>query len=273
MCNGKLTLSYGPGKLKLGYGLPDHGKINLGYGSRGKLNLSYGRQPQTEQTVQLPEHGKLNLGYGSRGKLNLSYGRQLQLPEHGKLNLAYGSRGKLNLSYGSQPQTATPPPKAGKLNLGYDGKLQLAYQPPQAVKGKLHLGYAAPGKLQLGYSAKEGSTESCASKALPVKSQPAVSNAPAKTRPQFQYGVSNVPCATPPAGPAKTPPAVINAMQDEIPIDMSKLAFSGDGSVENVGVKLDAPLQCNECRQRFVTKQALDIHWRFIHDPSRHQED
>lgn len=268
MCNGKLTLSYGgPGKLKLGYGLPDHGKLNLGYGSRGKLVLSYGRHPQTETQ---PEHGKLNLGYGPLGKLNLSYGRQTPLPEHGKLNLAYSSRGKLNLSYGSQPQTATPPtpPKVGKLNLGYDGKLQLAYQPPGAVQGKLHLGYAAPGKLQLGYSAKEGRTESCASKALLDKSQAAMSNAPAPAEiaPAVNEPVKTLPAVR--CEPAKTPAAV-----QEITYDVSKLALSGDGSVENVGIKLDAPFQCPDCRQRFVTKPALDIHWRFIHDPNRHQGD
>lgn len=52
-----------------------------------------------------------------------------------------------------------------------------------------------------------------------------------------------------------------------------RAACSGDGSVANVGIRLDGAIQCPDCRQRFETEQAQCIHWRFIHDPSRHQED
>jgi hypothetical protein len=52
-----------------------------------------------------------------------------------------------------------------------------------------------------------------------------------------------------------------------------KLALSGDGSIDNVGIKLDGQVVCTECRQRFDSEDARKIHWRFIHDPNRHQED
>jgi len=43
---------------------------------------------------------------------------------------------------------------------------------------------------------------------------------------------------------------------------------SGDGTIENVGIKLTGSFQCKECRQRFETQKALDLHWKFIHDPN-----
>jgi len=52
-----------------------------------------------------------------------------------------------------------------------------------------------------------------------------------------------------------------------------KMAHSGDGSIQHVGMKLDGHILCSDCRQRFDSDKALNIHWRFIHDPSRHQED
>jgi len=48
-------------------------------------------------------------------------------------------------------------------------------------------------------------------------------------------------------------------------------AKSGDGTIENVGIKMNGTHQCKECRQKFETKKALDLHGRFIHDP-RQQE-
>ena len=47
------------------------------------------------------------------------------------------------------------------------------------------------------------------------------------------------------------------------------LARSGDGSIENVGLKLDAPVQCDCCRQRFMDKKSLALHKKFIYDPNR----
>jgi len=56
-------------------------------------------------------------------------------------------------------------------------------------------------------------------------------------------------------------------------MEISNDAVSGDGSVENVGIKMDGTFQCPECRQKFQSEQAKKLHWRFIHDPTRHQED
>jgi ankyrin repeat protein len=51
------------------------------------------------------------------------------------------------------------------------------------------------------------------------------------------------------------------------------MAKSGDGTIDNVGIKLHGKVQCGECNQKFDNEKALKIHWRFIHDPKRHQED
>merc|ERR1719163_526292 len=55
--------------------------------------------------------------------------------------------------------------------------------------------------------------------------------------------------------------------------DMTEAAFSGDGTVQNVGVRLQGKFQCEHCRQKFDTQKAEELHYRFIHDPNRHQED
>lgn len=56
-------------------------------------------------------------------------------------------------------------------------------------------------------------------------------------------------------------------------MEITEEAKSGDGTVANVGVKMSAPFQCPDCRQKFPTEKAKQLHWRFIHDPTRHQED
>jgi len=55
--------------------------------------------------------------------------------------------------------------------------------------------------------------------------------------------------------------------------EISQEAKSGDGTVANVGIKISGSFQCQECRQRFESERAQELHWKFIHDPSRHQED
>jgi len=51
--------------------------------------------------------------------------------------------------------------------------------------------------------------------------------------------------------------------------EISAMAVSGDGSLENVGLKLDAPVQCDCCRQRFMDVKSLALHKKFIYDPNR----
>lgn len=55
--------------------------------------------------------------------------------------------------------------------------------------------------------------------------------------------------------------------------EISEAAMSGDGTVENVGIRIDGEFQCRDCRQKFESERALQLHWKFIHDPSRHQEE
>jgi sulfite oxidase len=50
-------------------------------------------------------------------------------------------------------------------------------------------------------------------------------------------------------------------------------ASSGDGSIDNVGIKVNGTYQCPDCRQKFDSEHAAAFHWKFIHDPNRQQED
>jgi len=59
----------------------------------------------------------------------------------------------------------------------------------------------------------------------------------------------------------------------EKPMEIAEEAKSGDGTVENVGIKVGAQFQCSKCRQRLTSERAMQLHWKFIHDPNRHQED
>lgn len=56
-------------------------------------------------------------------------------------------------------------------------------------------------------------------------------------------------------------------------MEISDAAKSGDGTTQNVGIKVGASFQCAECRQKFDSEKAKQLHWKFIHDPNRHQED
>ena len=56
-------------------------------------------------------------------------------------------------------------------------------------------------------------------------------------------------------------------------MEISDAAKSGDGSVENIGIRIAGQFQCPDCRQKFDTEKAKQIHWKFIHDPNRMQED
>ena len=60
-----------------------------------------------------------------------------------------------------------------------------------------------------------------------------------------------------------------------VAMEITDAAKSGDGTVNNVGVKMNdtATHQCPDCRQKFDTAKAKQLHWKFIHDPNRHQED
>jgi len=55
--------------------------------------------------------------------------------------------------------------------------------------------------------------------------------------------------------------------------EISAEARSGDGTIANVGIKLDGEYQCPHCSQKFLSERALSKHFKFVHDPNRHQED
>nr|ABV72539.1 unknown [Heterocapsa triquetra] len=56
-------------------------------------------------------------------------------------------------------------------------------------------------------------------------------------------------------------------------MEISDAAKSGDGSVNNVGIKMTGKFKCPDCSQKFDSVKAKELHWKFIHDPTRHQED
>ena len=64
------------------------------------------------------------------------------------------------------------------------------------------------------------------------------------------------------------PDAILSLVSDVCggPNFCSPRVQSGDGTIENVGIKLTGSFQCKECRQRFETQKVLDLHWNFIHD-------
>lgn len=48
---------------------------------------------------------------------------------------------------------------------------------------------------------------------------------------------------------------------------MSRVSESGDGTLDNVGIKVEGSYQCCHCRQRFEAAMQLQIHDRFVHSP------
>ena len=46
-------------------------------------------------------------------------------------------------------------------------------------------------------------------------------------------------------------------------LEISKEAESGNGTLENVGIKLDGKFKCPHCRQTFTEDKALQLHLKF----------
>jgi len=46
-------------------------------------------------------------------------------------------------------------------------------------------------------------------------------------------------------------------------MEISSEAKSGDGSITNVGIKLDGTFKCPNCRQTFLTEKARQLHLKF----------
>lgn len=63
---------------------------------------------------------------------------------------------------------------------------------------------------------------------------------------------------------------ILNTSWGRVNVEISDLAIcdaakSGDGSLENVGIRMKGTFQCAECRQLFDTEAAKDLHTKFIH--------
>eukprot|EP00403_Amphidinium_massartii_P030858 CAMPEP_0178399144 /NCGR_PEP_ID=MMETSP0689_2-20121128/15131_1 /TAXON_ID=160604 /ORGANISM="Amphidinium massartii, Strain CS-259" /LENGTH=43 /DNA_ID= /DNA_START= /DNA_END= /DNA_ORIENTATION= len=43
-------------------------------------------------------------------------------------------------------------------------------------------------------------------------------------------------------------------------MEISDAAKSGNGTVENVGIKMSGAFQCPDCRQKFETAKAKELH-------------
>jgi hypothetical protein len=55
----------------------------------------------------------------------------------------------------------------------------------------------------------------------------------------------------------------------EKPMEISPAARSGDGTLENVGIKVDGKFKSPVNNQCFDTQQALDLHMKYLHDPRK----
>jgi len=56
-------------------------------------------------------------------------------------------------------------------------------------------------------------------------------------------------------------------------LEVTCAAKSGDGSINNVGIKTSGLFQCPHCWQRFDNKNALDLHCNFTHNTNLRQEE
>ena len=54
-----------------------------------------------------------------------------------------------------------------------------------------------------------------------------------------------------------------------MPEQISAAAKSGDGTVQNVGIKLDGEFVSPVNNQRFSSQKALDLHLKYLYDPNR----
>ncbi len=56
---------------------------------------------------------------------------------------------------------------------------------------------------------------------------------------------------------------------DEPKMEITEAAKSGDGTIENVGIKLDGKFKSPVTNQCFPTQHALDLHLKYLHDPKK----
>jgi hypothetical protein len=52
-------------------------------------------------------------------------------------------------------------------------------------------------------------------------------------------------------------------------MEISDAAKSGDGSIVNVGIKMNGKFKSPVTNQVFDTQAALDLHLKYLHDPKK----
>eukprot|EP00414_Alexandrium_minutum_P009171 CAMPEP_0113831560 /NCGR_PEP_ID=MMETSP0328-20130328/6919_1 /TAXON_ID=39455 /ORGANISM="Alexandrium minutum" /LENGTH=63 /DNA_ID=CAMNT_0000799731 /DNA_START=87 /DNA_END=278 /DNA_ORIENTATION=- /assembly_acc=CAM_ASM_000350 len=52
-------------------------------------------------------------------------------------------------------------------------------------------------------------------------------------------------------------------------MEISEAAKSGDGTLEKVGIKVNGKFKSPVTNQTFDTKEALDLHLKYLHDPKK----
>ena len=52
-------------------------------------------------------------------------------------------------------------------------------------------------------------------------------------------------------------------------MEISAAAKSGDGTLEKVGIKVDGKFKSPVTNQWFDTREALDLHLKYLHDPKK----
>ena len=52
-------------------------------------------------------------------------------------------------------------------------------------------------------------------------------------------------------------------------MEISEAAKSGDGSIKNVGIKVNGKFKSPVNNQCFDTQEALDLHLKYLHDPKK----
>lgn len=52
-------------------------------------------------------------------------------------------------------------------------------------------------------------------------------------------------------------------------MEISEAAKSGDGTLQNVGIKVGGKFKSPVNNQLFDTKEALDLHLKYLHDPTK----
>jgi hypothetical protein len=52
-------------------------------------------------------------------------------------------------------------------------------------------------------------------------------------------------------------------------MEISEAAKSGDGTIVNVGIKVNGKFKSPVNNQMFDTQEALDLHLKYLHDPTK----